>query len=89
MKYVVNEKALKYIKSLPKRSKQAWEKVLPGYSTETYDLLSKMLTFNPDERLTVEECLNHPFFKDIHNKSQEPLADKTFDWSWDNFEPTC
>jgi mitogen-activated protein kinase 1/3 len=47
-----------------------------------------MLTFNPDKRLTVEECLNHPYFEGLHNPDEEPTAEKPFDWSFDNFEPT-
>ena len=52
------------------------------------DLLGKMLTFNPDKRFTVEECLNHPYFEGLHNPDEEPIAEKVFDWSFDNFEPT-
>ena len=47
-----------------------------------------MITFNPDQRYTVEQCLNHPYFADLHNPDEEPICNKTFDWSWDNFEPT-
>ena len=32
-------------------------------SLEAKDLLSKLLTVNLDERITVEECLNHKFLK--------------------------
>jgi len=48
-----NENAIKYIKSLPKRSRQSWEKLFPNIKTTAADLLSKMLTFNPDKRYTV------------------------------------
>lgn len=47
-----------------------------------------MLTFNPDKRYSVEECLAHPYFESLHNPEEEPRAEKPFDWSWDNFEPT-
>jgi len=52
------------------------------------DLVSKMLTFNPDRRYTVEECLAHAYFESLHNPDEEPVCEKVFDWSWDNFEPT-
>lgn len=54
MKYIGNENAIKYIKSLPKRSKQSWDKLFPNIKPQAADLLSKMLTFNPDKRYTVE-----------------------------------
>lgn len=57
MKYIGNENAIKYIKSLPKRSKQGWDKLFSNIKPQAADLLSKMLTFNPDKRYTVEECL--------------------------------
>ena len=53
MKYIGNDNAIKYIKSLPKRSKQNWEKLFPNIKPTAADILSKMLTFNPDKRYTV------------------------------------
>jgi serine/threonine protein kinase len=56
-KYIGNENALKYIKNLPKRTRQPWDKLFPNFKPSTYDILNRMLTFNPDKRYTVEECL--------------------------------
>ena len=86
--YIGNESALKYIKSLPKRSKQSWQSLYQKANPVGLELLAKMLTFNPDKRFTVEECLNHPYFEGLHNPDEEPIAEKVFDWSFDNFEPT-
>ena len=66
--YLGNENAIKYIKSLPKRSKQSWEKLFPNIKPTAADLLSKMLTFNPDKRYTVEECLAHSYFDGLHDE---------------------
>ncbi len=35
------------------------------------DLLSKLLVFNPDERLTVEEVLEHEYLKEFHKIEDE------------------
>lgn len=86
--YIGNESALKYIKSLPKRSKQKFVTIYPKANPVGLDLLEKILTFNPDKRLTVEECLAHPYFEGLHNPEEEPVAESYFDWSWDSFEPT-
>ncbi|CAD8050731.1 unnamed protein product [Paramecium primaurelia] len=88
MKYIGNNNAIKYIKSLPKRSKQKWEALFPKANNKALDLLGKMITFNPELRYTVEQCLQHPYFDELHNPDEEPLSGKAFDWSWDNFEPT-
>lgn len=86
--YITNEGALKYIKSLPKRTKQSWMNLYPESNAKALDLLSKMLTFNPHKRYTVEQCLAHPYFEQLHNAEDEPVCSKPFDWSWDNFELT-
>ena len=49
-----NENAIKYIKSLPKRTRQSWDKLFSNINPQAADLLNKMLTFNPDKRYTVE-----------------------------------
>ena len=46
-----------------------------------------MLTFNPNKRATVEECLAHPYLEDLHNVKDEKLSSKLFDWSVDDFKP--
>lgn len=89
MSYIGNQDAIKYIKSRPKRSKQKWEKLFPSITPELSDLMSRMLTFNPDNRISAEECLDHPFFEDCMEDFEGiPTSKEVFDWSWDNFEPT-
>lgn len=36
------------------------------------DLMEHMITFNPDRRYTVKECLAHPYFEGLHNPEEEP-----------------
>ena len=86
--YIGNESALKFVKSLPKRSKLPLATLFPKCNPLALDLLDKMLAFNPDKRATIEECIEHPYLEALHNPEAEPVADKPFDWSWDNFEPT-
>lgn len=41
------------------------------------DLVKQMLCFNPEQRLTSDECLTHPIFDDIRNEeAEEPFEDK-------------
>ena len=86
--YICNEQALMFIKSLPKRSKQSWQSLYPKSNPLALDLLSKMLTFNPNKRYTVEQCLAHPYFEELHSLDDEPSCGKPFDWTFDNFKPT-
>ncbi|CAK86724.1 unnamed protein product (macronuclear) [Paramecium tetraurelia] len=80
--------ALTYLKSLPKKPKQQWKNLYPHAQPLALDLLDKMVTFNPDKRLTVQECLAHPYFEGLHNPEEEPICECTFDWGWDSFKPT-
>ena len=47
-----------------------------------------MLVFNPKKRYTVEQCISHPYFEGLHNPEEEPVAEKAFDWSFDDLELT-
>ena len=51
-KFIGNKDAIKYIKSLPKRTKQKWEKLFPNITPDLSDLMSRMLCFNPDKRIS-------------------------------------
>ena len=35
------------------------------------DLLDKMLTFNPDRRITIEEALAHPYLEQYYDPQDE------------------
>ena len=39
---------------------------------EALDLLIKMLGFNPENRITVDRALDHPFLASLHNPNDEP-----------------
>lgn len=42
------------------------------------DLLDRMLTFNPHRRITVEECLAHPYLEQYYEPEDEPVAAEPF-----------
>jgi len=88
LEFIGDEAALKYIKSRPRRTKQNWKDLYPKANPMALDLLSKMLMFNPEKRLTVEECLAHDYLKELHSPDEEPVCEELFDWSFDNFELT-
>ena len=48
--------------------------------------LEKMLTFNPKKRITIKECLEHPYFKELREPELETTASELFDWSFDEVE---
>lgn len=45
--------------------------VLTNICEEAFDLLKKLLVLDPHERLSAEEALKHPFFKELHEKNDK------------------
>ena len=57
--------------SLPHKPKQPWSRLYPGADPRALDLLEKMLTFNPQKRITVEEALAHPYLEQYYDEEDE------------------
>ena len=55
----------------------------PNADPEAVDLLHKLLTFDPSQRITVEQALAHPWLQEYHATSKEPSCDSPFDFSWE------
>ena len=47
------------------------------------DLLQRMLQFHPDDRITVEEALAHPYLKEFHGQMPEPTCSHLFDFQFE------
>jgi len=54
-----------YKESLPKWKKQELSKVLPMADALAIDLLSRMLIYEPYQRISAKEALKHPYFADV------------------------
>jgi serine/threonine protein kinase len=47
------------------------------------DLLRRMLIFNPEQRITVDEALEHSYLAELHGQMDEPQCDKLFDFEYE------
>eukprot|EP00388_Colpodella_angusta_P019737 GDKJ01049364.1.p1 GENE.GDKJ01049364.1~~GDKJ01049364.1.p1 ORF type:complete len:643 (+),score=174.32 GDKJ01049364.1:68-1996(+) len=65
LEFLEKEDAKKYVKIFEYRAPQDMSNRFPGISAEGINLLSGMLTFSPLRRLTLEQCLNHPYLADV------------------------
>ena len=88
MGFVSDPNAVLYLKSLSqkKKNKINFKSKFPGSSDESLDLLQKMLIFDPKKRITVQESLEHPFFKSVRDPSKEEEAtfNLEFEFEGDN-----
>ncbi|CCD24719.1 mitogen-activated serine/threonine-protein kinase KSS1 NDAI_0D04050 [Naumovozyma dairenensis CBS 421] len=72
---IKSKRAKEYISNLPMRSPMPWVNVLNtqrNLNPDMLDLLTKMLLFNPNKRITAAEALNHPYLATYHDPEDEP-----------------
>lgn len=58
----------------------------PGAGAEAIDLLHKILVFNPYFRLSINECLEHEFFKKFRKSEKEIASTESIAFDWENEE---
>jgi serine/threonine protein kinase len=76
-------KARDYVLKMPFRKKVPFSKLYPKASTAAIDLLERMLTFDPDKRITVNEALAHPYLASLHDPNDEPTCPQVFDFQFE------
>ena len=69
--FITDEMALDYLKSFEKRSPKNLYDTYAGSCKDSIDLLYKMIKFNPNKRITVDQALEHTFFSQIRIKELE------------------
>ena len=69
--FLQNEDSVKKVRNLPKKEGLNLKEFYPGTDERGIELLKKMLTFNPNKRITAEEALADPYFDDIRLPEQE------------------
>ncbi|KAF8963409.1 kinase-like domain-containing protein [Flammula alnicola] len=80
-----SSKAQAYVRSLPIKKTVPFRKVIPKGDPEALDILGRMLTFDPSERLTVPGALEHPWLSAYHEPADEPDCPVKFE-KWREIE---
>lgn len=90
MSFISNARAKSFMMGLPPTSPLPMGQWFPKFKNEVQalDILRGMLTIHPDQRLTVEQCLAHPFFSSLHNPDEEPTHHQQISFAIDDTELT-
>lgn len=68
---IIYLQARNYLQSLPYKPKVPWTSLFPNADPRALDLLDKMLTFNPNKRIVVEDALAHPYLEQYYDPADE------------------
>lgn len=69
-----SQRAMDYVYRLPWRTEKPWRSLLPEAPADAIDFLSRTVSLDPSKRMSVEECLEHPFVAPYHDREDEPAA---------------
>jgi mitogen-activated protein kinase 1/3 len=72
-----DKKAAAYLASLKKIEPIDLKTKFPGEDDKSLDLLRKLLAFDVDERITVDDALEHPYLRKVRDKNAEKRHDPT------------
>ena len=84
---IENEKNREFVLQLPKRDGKNFDDLFKGANALAIDLLKKMLTYDPEERITIEDALKHEYLKALHYPDDEPTTElvSPFDFDFEKF----
>jgi mitogen-activated protein kinase 1/3 len=80
---IENEKNRDFVLLLPKREAKDFSQIFKGANPHAIDLLRKMLTYDPEERITVNDALAHPYLNQLHFPDDEPITEQVSPYDFD------
>ncbi|TVU47460.1 hypothetical protein EJB05_07063 [Eragrostis curvula] len=81
--FIRNEDARRYMRHLPQFPRRPFASLFPRVQPVALDLIERMLTFNPLQRITVEEALDHPYLERLHDIADEPICTEPFSFDFE------
>ncbi|WZZ51936.1 hypothetical protein YC2023_052043 [Brassica napus] len=76
----LSENAKLYLRQLPYHDRQSFFVVFPNVPYPALDLIMKMLKFDPRQRISVEDALDHPYPREMHGFTDEPVCMTPFNF---------
>lgn len=86
MDFITSDRAKRFIHSLPDTPPVPAEEIFPEWKNErsAHDLFQKLMIFHPGHRATIDDALKHPFMSSLHNPEDEPTANFSFHFTFEN-----
>lgn len=73
MEQIKDQSVRTFLNDCVKKTKRvSFEELFPGIEKDALDLMRRLLCYDPAERISAEEAMEHPFFKELHQKENEP-----------------
>jgi len=73
-RWIVSEPVRAALHSMPFKDKVPWKNVFPKASPDALDLVARMLTFDPTERISAKVALHHPYLRAHHDRDIKPAG---------------
>lgn len=80
---ITSDRVRSYVQNLPSRAAVPLSKLYPQAEQEALDLLAAMLHFDPHDRISVTQALEHPYLAKYHDPDDEPTCVPAFDFEFD------
>lgn len=71
------------MKNLPANKGKDFSELFRSATDQAIDLLKKMLTFDPEARISIEDALAHPYLERLHFEEDEMTGDHVSNFDFD------
>ena len=81
--HIRTERARQWVRNFPPTPRVDWRHLYPNADLKSIDLLDRMLQFSPSKRISVQSALKHKYLEQLHDASDEPIANFKFDMKFE------
>ena len=84
LNFISNTSAKNFVMQYQGIPKKDFKKILKCENLNAVDLVEKMLVFNPEKRFSIEQCLNHPYLKNMREGIEDPVFNGKINLDFDD-----
>ena len=84
LNFISNTYAKNFVMQYQGIPKKDFKKILKCENLNAVDLVEKMLVFNPEKRYSIEQCLNHPYLKNMREGIEDPVFNGKINLDFDD-----